>query len=265
LLRPLRCSVPGLGGSGLEFTLWRGLLVRYAPALGRADADSAQRVASEPFWASAGSMIQVTIADDTPAAAEAEQLLNRARQGDGAAFCRLAEGHEKRLYQQALALCGHLQTAEDLVAETMVEAWRSLARFDSSCRLSTWLYAILLHRHLKLIRRMSSRPAAATVLPGEAGADNAARLAQLPDSQPSALEGLVQAERAAQLKESIAALPKGHQAVILLRFYQDASLPEIAAALALPLGTVKSRLHHALARLRQMESLMNLHARGGDR
>ncbi len=206
----------------------------------------------------------MTIVDGIPATADAERLLALAQQGDGDAFCRLAETHEKRLYQQALTLCGNLHTAEDLTAETMVEAWRSLCRFDGSCRLSTWLYAILLHRHLKLIRRTRARPLAADSLSDDEAQKSAARLAQLPDSQPCASDGLMQAELSARMQQAIAALPEIHQSVILLRFYQDASLSGIAAALRLPLGTVKSRLHHALFGLRQMQIVMNLHDTGGD-
>ena len=68
-------------------------------------------------------------------------------------FCRMIEPLQTRLLRQAVALSGELGTAEDLVSETLVEAWKSLARYDGSCRFSTWLYAILLHRHQKWVRR----------------------------------------------------------------------------------------------------------------
>ena len=60
------------------------------------------------------------------------------------------------------------------------------------------------------------------------------------------------------MREGIAALPKKHREVILLRFYEDASLAEIAAALGLAQGTVKSRLHHALEKLRHLPVVLNL-------
>jgi RNA polymerase sigma-70 factor, ECF subfamily len=206
----------------------------------------------------------VTITEATSSASDVAGLLARARQGDGEAFCRLVEAHECKLYQQALALCANPQAAEDLVAETMVEAWRSLGRFDGSCRLTTWLYAIMVHRHLKLLRRNRSRPVAAASFSQVEAEKQAARLTQLPDSQPSAFDKLAQAEHASRLRGAIAALPAAHQSVVLLRFYEEASLAEIGAALGLPVGTVKSRLHHALLRLRQMQTVLNLHAPGGD-
>ncbi len=208
--------------------------------------------------------MQVSTIDGSHSMADTATLLAQARQGDAEAFCCLAETYEARLYQQAVALCGHLHTAEDLVTETMVEAWRSLARFDGSCRFSTWLYAILLHRYQKLVRHNRSRPLLPASLPGDQARAGESLLARIPDPHPNAFDGLVHGESAALMRRAVAELPEGQQAVILLRFYEDASLAEIAAALRLPLGTVKSRLHHALSRLRQMEIVMNLAGAGGD-
>src|SRR5215831_15198026 len=88
----------------------------------------------------------------------ARETLARARTGDAEAFCRLTEPLQTRLLRQAAALSGDLNCAEDLVSETLVEAWKSLARYDETCRFSTWLYAILLHRWQKSVRRARCRP-----------------------------------------------------------------------------------------------------------
>ena len=83
-------------------------------------------------------------------------------------------------------------------------------------------------------------------------------LEQLPDTAPSPADALDHADLDAPLRQAIAALPEKHQQVVLLRFYEGALLPEIATALGLSLGTVKSRLHHALEKLRKMKSVVNL-------
>jgi RNA polymerase sigma-70 factor, ECF subfamily len=80
-------------------------------------------------------------------------LLTRARAGEASAFCQLAAEHERRLLQQAFGLTRDLSAAEDLVSETLVEAWRSLSRYNDACRFSNWLFSILLHRHQKALRR----------------------------------------------------------------------------------------------------------------
>jgi RNA polymerase sigma-70 factor, ECF subfamily len=185
-------------------------------------------------------------------------LLEQARQGDAEAFCTLAQKHEARLFQQALALCGNPATAEDLAAETIIEAWKSIGRFDGSCRFSTWLYAILLHRHQKFIRKQRSRPVPLSMLPvGEANA-SVQLLELLPDTQPTSPDVLVRADEDTHLLAAVQALPEKHRLVVQLRFFEDAALPEIAAALGISVGTVKSRLHHALEKLRKMESMVNL-------
>jgi RNA polymerase sigma-70 factor (ECF subfamily) len=196
------------------------------------------------------------ITDDRAETTAPGELLARARAGDAPAFCRLAEPLQARLLRQAAALAGDLSAAEDLVSETLVEAWKSLGRYDESCRLSTWLCAILLHRRQKWARRVRSRPRALAWLPAFQRDDLAARHENLPSPEPSPSENAAQNEISARLREGVDRLPERHRRVILLRFFEDASLPEMARVLGCPVGTVKSRLHHALEKLRQMK--MNL-------
>ena len=75
---------------------------------------------------------------------------------------------------------------------------------------------------------------------------------------------LARAEADARLREAVQALPEKHRQVVQLRFFEDAALPEIAVALDLSVGTVKSRLHHALEKLRKMKSIVNLSNLPGD-
>jgi RNA polymerase sigma-70 factor (ECF subfamily) len=194
---------------------------------------------------------------------DAEHCLLRARAGDADAFCRLIEPLQTRLLRQAAALSGDLSAAEDIVAETLVEAWKSLAHYDESCRFSTWLYAILLHRHQKWRRRARSRPVAMAWLPVFERDPLEARQGNLPSPEPSPAEDAAQNESSALMRECIARLPEKHRRIILLRFYEDASLPDMARVLGCPVGTVKSRLHHALEKLRKIK--MNLPDSKGDK
>ena len=82
----------------------------------------------------------------SPAKATAS-LLALARAGDTRAFSQLMEAEQSRLLAQALTFCTDRHLAQDLVQETMIAAWKSLHRFDGSCRLFTWLYVILLRQH----------------------------------------------------------------------------------------------------------------------
>src|SRR4051794_40144252 len=92
-------------------------------------------------------------------------LLSQARHGNATAFCLLMQPLEARLLRQAAALCRDPSAAEDLVSETLVQAWKSLASYNETCRLSTWLYSILLHRYQKSLRKARSRPVPLSWLP----------------------------------------------------------------------------------------------------
>ena len=190
------------------------------------------------------------------------ELLSRAREGDAPAFCLLLEPRQARLLRQAVALSGDLSAAEDLVSETLVEAWKSLSRYDETCRLSTWLYSILQHRHLKVVRRARSRPLSLAGLPFFEAEQHHAQQHKLPASGPSPAEVATQNEMFVQLRRCVERLPDKHRQIILLRFFEDASLPDMATVLGCSVGTVKSRLHHALEKLRNMK--MNLPDVKGD-
>ncbi len=205
----------------------------------------------------------MVITDDHLEPSPAQDILSNARQGDGQAFCRLVGPLQARLLRQAAALCGDLSAAEDLVSETLVEAWKSLARYNETCRLSTWLYSILLHRYQKSVRRARARPISLAGLPFFEAGKLHEQQQNVPASEPSPAEAATQNEVAIQLRQYIETLSEKHRRIILLRFFEDATLPDIAAVLGCSVGTVKSRLHNALEKLRKMK--MNLAELKGDK
>lgn len=180
---------------------------------------------------------------------DASDLLASARDGDVTAFSRIMEAEQPRLMAQALAFCGNAHLAQDLVQETMIAAWMSLHRFDGSCRLFTWLYVILLRQHRRSLGWFARRLPLATL-------EQQAVAAQHEPAMPDAGNGADAAE-AELLRAMMVALPARHREVIRLRFYAEAGEAEIAAALGISPGTVKSRLHHALEKLRRMKEKVN--------
>ena len=182
----------------------------------------------------------------------AESLIDRARNGDAEAFCELCHPLETRLLQQALSLCGNASLAEDLAQDTLIEAWKCLRRYNGRCQLFTWLCAILLNRYRNLLRKERTLPFSALSTPGPNESQQSA--GQLTAQEPSPDEAVQRREQAALVQRCIQALPRKHQEIIHLRFYVDDSLEGIAAALDCSLGTVKSRLFHALKKLRGMNA-----------
>ena len=198
----------------------------------------------------------MVITDDLHQPPAERELLALARTGDAAAFCVLLRPLETRLFRQAALLANDLSVAEDLVSETRVRAWKSLARYNETCRLSTWLYAILLHCHQETVRRARSRPVSLAQLPLTEAKELHRQQENTDSSARSPAIEALQNEAARQLSRCVEMLPEKHREIIQLRFFEDASLPDMAALLGCSVGTVKSRLHHALEKLRRMK--MNL-------
>ena len=204
----------------------------------------------------------MVITDGPPGLTIEPDLLFRARAGETRAFGLLIEPLQTRLLRQATALSGDPSAAEDLVAETLVEAWKSLPRYNETCRFSTWLYAILLHRHQKSVRRAWSRPISLARLSLSETQELHDRHENIAATEISPAEAATRHEWFMALRQCVEELPLKHRQVILLRFFEDASLPDMATVLGCSLGTVKSRLHHALEKLRKMK--MNLPDLKGD-
>jgi RNA polymerase sigma-70 factor (ECF subfamily) len=181
------------------------------------------------------------------------QLVARAQQGDPDAFGELCLLFESRLLRHAMILCGDASVAEDLTQDALVQAWKSLRRYNGRCQFFTWLCAILHNRYRNTRRRKRflfffgfegpRQDEALTILNQQA--DKAAS----PDQNAQAHE------QAFLVRKCVQALPLKHQQVVYLRFFVDDSLEGIASALGCSVGTVKSRLFHALHKLRAMPDL----------
>jgi RNA polymerase sigma factor (sigma-70 family) len=186
--------------------------------------------------------------------------LELALAGDLEAYGQVYRAHSTRLLRQAMALCGNVALAEELAQDTLVEAWKSLRRYNGRCEFFTWLCAILLNRYRNSLR--SHRPLPFSSLGSGDHDEFANAIAKLRDQGSSPDEAAELSEQTALVRRCLELLPAKQQQVIYLRFYVDDSLEGIAAALGCSVGTVKSRLFHALDKLRAMnainEQFMNL-------
>lgn len=168
-----------------------------------------------------------------------ELTLRRAQRGDEAAWRALIERHQAAVHAVIWRMLAgrRVHRAEDLTQETFVRVLRALPGFDPAgpATLATWILTIATRLVLNELRR--PEPAALTEEPAGARGDRA-------DA------GAERHRLAAAIQAAVAALPDAQRAVFVLREYHDLDYSEIAAALELDLGTVKSRLARARCALR---------------
>ncbi len=139
---------------------------------------------------------------------------------------------------------------EDLAQDTLIEAWHCLRHYNGRCRFFVWLCAILLNRHRNTFRRKWLVPLSSLAPAGEGKPQES--LENPADPQASPDETVQHREQATLVRACLQALSPKHRQVIHLRFYMDDSLEDIASALGCSVGTVKSRLFHALERPGEM-------------
>ena len=185
---------------------------------------------------------------DQPAAARSEPgkmepdgraILLGLRARDRSALGELAEGFGAALARAAYLYLGDAGLAADAAQEAMIAAWDGAPRTGETTRLRPWIFGILFNRARKISRTESRRRSrerkSAAERPREAVAGD---------------DGLDRDERLEALRRALARLEAASREVIILRYERGLGVAEAAEALGVPEGTVKSRTHAALARLR---------------
>jgi RNA polymerase sigma-70 factor (ECF subfamily) len=144
---------------------------------------------------------------------------------------RLVAEYGNRLYAAAVLLCANDQDAEELTFRTFDQAVKKIRQFDAERNFFTWLYAIMLNFH-----RMNHRRRRLNVVPMGAAEDLPEQAVDMEMNAPTADDEVAVAVRS---------LSQPLQDVVVLRYFADRSIEEIGETLKIPVGTVKSRLHHA--------------------
>ena len=166
-------------------------------------------------------------------------LVDRAQEGDTAAFHTLVDRHAPSLYRLAYTLVGNAVDAEDVLQETFAGAFRALVHFEKRAAVRTWLGQILVRQAAELRRRRAVRRTVST--------SDAAVAAPL--AVPGHAEEVDTRE---DLMGALEQLSLEHRTVIIMRELEGLPYEEIAATLAVPRGTVESRLHRARQELRSL-------------
>lgn len=174
-------------------------------------------------------------------------VIERWQSGDVSAFEALFHQYYRSVFTTALIMLGTRDEAEDALQEIFVAMWRSRSTFDPARGgLSTWLHRIAIN-HCASRRR--TRRAATVPLEEATEAHFERQWPAHPDSPEELAMSQWEHER---MMAAIGSLDERQRSVLVLRYYGELSYQEIAQALDIPLGTVKSRLSQALRGLRRL-------------
>lgn len=174
-----------------------------------------------------------------------DELARAAAKGDIDAFETLLGLYQNKVYGLALRMCGSEEDAWDVAQEAFLAAWRALPGFRGESGFSTWLYRLTANAAIDCLRREKKRR-------GELSIEGGELPLSLPDAGPSPQEATEGGELRAAVNAALARLTDQHRTVLILRELQELSYEEIAGALGLDLGTVKSRISRARKALRKI-------------
>ncbi len=174
------------------------------------------------------------------------ELVVRCLQQDEYAWQILVERHSHRVLNIAFQFTGRREEAEDLAQEIFLRVYRSLRRFDLSTRFLPWLVRV--SRNL-CIDEYRSRAREKAALVGEEPDPE-----RTPDQAPGPLKNLEKRELEMRIRSGLERLPEELRTALVLRDLQGLSYTEIAEALELPEGTVKSRIHRGRMELARILS-----------
>jgi RNA polymerase sigma-70 factor, ECF subfamily len=180
---------------------------------------------------------------------EDQLLINRAQRGDQVAFNALIRKHEARAYQYAFRLTRSQEEAADVVAEAFVRVYNALPNFKGQSAFGTWIYRIVTNCFLDLRKKEKAKT---TSLDSGIRTDQGEMERQIEDPSATPHELAERGEREKRVERAIRRLPEYQRSMIVMYHGENLSYEEIAAALDLPIGTVKSRINRARMSLREL-------------
>ena len=181
-----------------------------------------------------------------------EALFDRYRSGDTGAFRTLIDRHHDDLLAFLYRLVGDRQAAEDVFQEAWVQVHLSAATFDRERALRPWLFTIAANKGRDYLRKKVRRQTVDLSAPVRSDASGSATFIDLMEVDvPAPDEAMQGAERDAMVQRAMQDMSPQLREILLLAYFQRLSYAQIAEDLGIPLGTVKSRLHAAVASFAQ--------------
>ena len=166
------------------------------------------------------------------------QAILGCQRGDRNSFRHLVDRYKDVLYGTAFLMTSNRALAEEQVQEALLSAWKGILGFKKDRPFKPWLMRILVNTVLSHQRRR--RVATVPLGPPDH-----------PDQSASPADSLETRESRHMVRQALLRLTPEHRQVVVLRYFSELTVPEVARSIGLREGTVKSRLHRALAHLRQ--------------
>lgn len=180
---------------------------------------------------------------------EEKQLIEQAGKGNEEAFSQLVLQYEKQVYNLTLRMTGDRDTAFDLTQETFLKAWRAISLFQFDSKFSTWLCRIASNTCIDFLRKQKKRQTISLTAVDE---DNEAYEIAVSDSSLDPARIAEAAQDREMVFQALQSLPADYRIALSLRAIEDMSYDQIAEALNLSPGTVKSRISRARERIRKL-------------
>jgi RNA polymerase sigma-70 factor (ECF subfamily) len=181
-----------------------------------------------------------------------ELLLGYRTSGDRDQFTELVRRYERELYSYLRRYLGDAEMAEDAFQAAFLQVHLKCQQFEAGRAFRPWLYTVATNQAIDAQRRSRRHRMVSLDRAGHADGDEVGRLLDLLTShEDSPTAQLTTDERKQWVAQAIADLPQPLRDVVLLVYFQDMKYREAAEALDIPVGTVKSRMHAAVAKLNE--------------
>lgn len=177
-----------------------------------------------------------------------EQLLEAYRNGDRRSFQQLMERHQRELFHFLVRFLGNRASAEDVFQEAFLQVHQSADQFDINRRFRPWLFTIAANKARDLIRSQARRPASplqASISGNDGEGGQFIDLMQAVVASPD--QNIENEETRQAVQRTVMTMPDNLREILLLSYFHQFPYRQIGEILGIPLGTVKSRLHAAVA------------------
>ncbi len=177
-----------------------------------------------------------------------KELIIRTQRGESEAFNPLVNKYQQKIYNLIYQRVRNRETAEDICQEVFLKAWKALPNFKGQSAFYSWLYKIAINCSTDFLRKQNKQ----SVVSWEELPSNAEVVLEVTQTPPSISQILEKKEFEYIIGEAVRQLPTGQRRVFHLRYAEELPIKDIASRLNRSEGTIKTHLHHAHRKLRDM-------------